>query len=238
MPACSAARPLSEGIVSTNAVKGNRKATLNDTTGRIVDLGEEKVYDIDMRKKKYRVTTFEELRRQLREAQERAAKEAKEQRKTRPRRRRTGSADRRGAGRSSSTSTSRKPARPISSPATTRKQVIMTLTVREKGKTLDESGGLVLTADSWLGPDIPALKELAEFELKYWKAIAPETATISAEQMATIAAIYPMVKPAMDRLTRSAGAQGHAAGDDDDVRGRSRARRRSKRTASQRAAAA
>ncbi len=78
----------------------------------------------------------------------------------------------------------------------------MTVTVREKGKTLEDSGGVVLTTDSWLGPDIPALKELAEFEMKYWKAIAPETALVSAEQMATIAALYPMIKPAMDRLNQ------------------------------------
>ena len=82
------------------------------------------------------------------------------------------------------------------------RQVIMTVTVREKGKTLEESGGVVLTTDSWLGPDIPALRELAEFEMKYWKAIAPETALVSAEQMATIAALYPMIKPAMDRLNQ------------------------------------
>ena len=59
----------SEGIVSTNAVKGSRKATLNDTTGRIVDLQEEKVYDLDMKKKEYTVTTFAELRKKLQEAQ-------------------------------------------------------------------------------------------------------------------------------------------------------------------------
>ena len=63
----------------------------------------------------------------------------------------------------------------------------------------------MVTADSWLGPEIPAITEMAEFEMKYWKAIAPETATISAEQMATIAAMYPMVKPAMDRLGQEAG---------------------------------
>ncbi len=78
----------------------------------------------------------------------------------------------------------------------------MTVTVREKGKTLEESGGVVLTTDSWLGPDIPALKELAEFEMKYWKAIAPESALVSAEQMAAIAALYPMIKPAMDRINQ------------------------------------
>jgi hypothetical protein len=67
---------------------------------------------------------------------------------------------------------------------------------------LDDGGGLVVTADSWLGPEIPALKELTEFELKYWKAIAPETANISAQQMATVMAMYPMVKQAMDRLNQ------------------------------------
>ena len=191
-------KALSEGLVSTNAVKDNRKATLNDVTGRIVDLGEEKVYDLDMKKKTYTVTTFAELRQKLREAEERAAKQAKEAPKE--------------AG---------EPAQPPSSDkqyefdfdvketGQTRsiagydaKQVIMTVTVREKGKTLEESGGMVLTTDSWLGPEIPAMKELAEFEMKYWKAIAPETALVSAEQMAAVAAMYPLIKPAMDRMNQ------------------------------------
>jgi hypothetical protein len=189
-------KALSEGVVSTNAVKGNRKATLNDLTGRIVDLGEEKVYDLDMKKKTYTVVTFDQLRQKLREAQERAAKEAKDAPKE-----------------------PGEPAQPsgnekqyefdfdVKETGQTRsiagydtKEVIMTVTVREKGKTLEESGGVVLTTDSWLGPDIPAMKELAEFEMKYWKAIAPETALVSAEQMAAVAAMYPMIKPAMDRL--------------------------------------
>jgi len=36
-----------EGILSTVAVRGNRKATINDTTGEIIDLDEEKVYALD-----------------------------------------------------------------------------------------------------------------------------------------------------------------------------------------------
>ena len=35
----------------------------------------------------------------------------------------------------------------------------MTVTVREKGKTLEDGGGLVMNVDSWLGPQIPAMKE-------------------------------------------------------------------------------
>lgn len=188
----------SEGILSTNALKGNRKATLNDATGRIVDLGEEKVYDLDMRKKEYKVTTFEELRRQLREAQERAAKEAKDQPKE------TGeTAPQAGTQKEYEIDFDVKETGQTKSLAGhDARNVVMTLTVREKGKTLDENGGLVVTADSWLGPEIPALKELAEFEMKYWKAIAPETAAISAEQMAAVMAMYPMVKSALERLNQ------------------------------------
>jgi hypothetical protein len=191
-------KALSEGFVSTNAVKGNRKATLNDVTGRIVDLGEEKVYDLDMKKKTYTVTTFAELRQKLSEAQERAAKQAKEAPKE--------------AGEPAQPSSSDKQYEfdfDVKETGQTRsiagydaKQVIMTVTVREKGKTLEESGGMVLTTDSWLGPEIPAMKELAEFEMKYWKAIAPETALVSAEQMAAVAAMYPLIKPAMDRMNQ------------------------------------
>ena len=188
----------SEGIVSTNAVKGSRKATVTDTTGRIVDLGEEKIYDLDIRKKEYTVTTFEELRRKLREAQERAAKEARDQ----PRE--PGEADR-PAGSQKEVEIDfdvKETGQTKSLAGYDTRQVVMTLTVREKGKTLEENGGLVVTADSWLGPEIPALKELAEFEMKYWKAIAPETAAISAEQMAAVMAMYPLIKQAMDRLNQ------------------------------------
>ena len=33
-------------------------------------------------------------------------------------------------------------------------EVIMTVTVREKGKTLEDGGGLVMNVDSWVGPHI------------------------------------------------------------------------------------
>ena len=53
-----------EGVISSVAVSGDRKMTANDTRGEIIDLKEQKVYDLDMRRKTYTVTTFEELRRE------------------------------------------------------------------------------------------------------------------------------------------------------------------------------
>jgi hypothetical protein len=83
------------------------------------------------------------------------------------------------------------------------REVIMTITVREKGKTLEDNGGLVVTADSWLGPQIPQMKEVAEFDLRYWQQLqGPEAAAISAQQMAAIMAMYPMVKQGMERLQK------------------------------------
>jgi hypothetical protein len=183
-----------DGIVTTNAVRGDRKAEMNESTGRIVDLKEEKVYEVDVKDKSYKVTTFEELRRRLREAREKAAKEAPKEDK-------------------GEQSPQDKPEKELDvdfslkETGQTRtiagynaKEVVMTVTVREKGKVLEESGGMVMTSNSWMGPAIPAMKELAEFERRYWKAIAPEAAGMSAEQMAAVMAMYPMVKQAMERL--------------------------------------
>jgi hypothetical protein len=43
-------RAAREGVATTVAVKGDRKASLGDATGQIVDLAEEKLYDLEMRK--------------------------------------------------------------------------------------------------------------------------------------------------------------------------------------------
>src|SRR4029453_6301583 len=69
-------KAMKDGVEATNAVRGDRKIELNEMTGRIIDLKEEKVYDLDMKKKTYEVTTFEELRKRLREAKENARRDA------------------------------------------------------------------------------------------------------------------------------------------------------------------
>jgi hypothetical protein len=79
---------------------------------------------------------------------------------------------------------------------------VMTITVREQGKTLEEGGGMVLTSDMWLGPKIDAMKEVADFDMKYaQKLYGPMVAGISADQMATATAMYPYLKQAMGRMT-------------------------------------
>src|SRR3954471_9504392 len=69
-----------EGVTSMVAVRGNRKATISDSVGQIVDLTEEKVYDLDMKNKTYKVTTCAEIRKQMEEARKQAEQAAKEER--------------------------------------------------------------------------------------------------------------------------------------------------------------
>ena len=175
-----AGKAAKEGVVSSNAVKGNRKMTLTDTTGRIVDLSEEKVYDLYLKKKTYTVVTFAELRQQLKEAQEKAQRDA-EKAKEQPAKEKAPEGNKPPEMEVDFDMKETGQTRAIA--GYDAREVVMTITVREKGRTIEDSGGLVVTSDMWLGPEIPAMKELGEFELRYWKAIAPETPGVSAEQM-------------------------------------------------------
>jgi hypothetical protein len=183
-----------EGVVGTTAVKGDRKLTMTENTGQIVDLGEEKIYEVDVRRKEYRVTTFEEMRRRIREQQEAARKEAarqegKEEKSETPQKEFEFDFDAKETGQKRQVA------------GYDARQVIMTLTMREKGKTLEQSGGFVMTADTWFGPEIAALKELSDFEMRYFKALyGDEMFGMAADQMAMVMALYPALGKAGARL--------------------------------------
>ena len=79
------------------------------------------------------------------------------------------------------------------------RQVIVTITVHEKGKSLEQAGGMVMTSDMWLAPRVPGMKEIADFDLRFAKKMA-ETAVPSAEQLAQAFAMYPGLKDAMLKM--------------------------------------
>jgi len=59
--------------------------TTSEFTGEIIDLSEQKIYNWIQEKGVMRVMTFEEMRRRMREAQEKAAKAAKDNSKRKSR---------------------------------------------------------------------------------------------------------------------------------------------------------
>jgi hypothetical protein len=190
-----------EGIVNTVAVKGDRRLTRTDNTAQIVDLAEEKVYDLDLRKKTYRVVTFEALRRQIREAEEKARREAEkvsreeEKKAAEPR-------DPNDPQMEIDFDMKESGQRKTIAGHDTR-EVVMTIAVREKGKTLEQGGGMVLVSNTWLAPEIEALKSDLEFERRYAQKIYGEALSVEAmQQMAAAMAMYPGLKDAMERMSQ------------------------------------
>jgi len=195
-----------EGVTSVVAVKGNRKATMSDTSGQIIDLAEEKIYDLDIKKKTYKVTTFAEIRKQMEEAKRQAEQAAREQRASEP-------------GQPS------KPAQKdpnekefevdfdIKNTGETKSingfnttKSVITVTVREKGKTLDQSGGMVMTTDMWMTPNAPSTRDLTDFDMRYaQKLYGPMVTGASAQDMAMAMAMYPQMKPALDKMRAEGG---------------------------------
>jgi hypothetical protein len=190
-------RAAREGVTSSTAIRGDRKSTINGSSGTIVDLKEEKVYTLDYERKTYKVETFDEIRKRMEEAKERAAKH------------RGDDADK------------SKPEGPeyevdfsIKSTGAKEKingwdthEEVVTVTVREKGKKLEESGGAVLTADMWMGPRIAAMKELADFEVRYFKKLYGGMFSVGdAQQMAMMLAASPAFGKAMKAFGERRGS--------------------------------
>ncbi|MEX2301658.1 MAG: hypothetical protein WD733_12015 [Bryobacterales bacterium] len=192
-----------EGVVSSTALRGNRLLTITDQQGQLIDLDEEKIYEIEFNKKRYKVTTFAEYRQRIEEAQRKMAEATQ------------------GGQKEPSGDPSKemeidfdvkKTGQRMALNGQDCRQLVMTVTMREKGKTLDQGGGMVLNADMWMGPDIPEMKEVAEFHLRFMEKIGLlSMGADSAAQMAMMQKMYPMVGEAMKKFqSESADMSGTA----------------------------
>jgi hypothetical protein len=188
-----------EGVRTGVAVKGDRKASNSDTAGQIIDLKEEKIYDLDVKKKTYKVTTFAELRRRMEEARKKAEEDAKkaqaEEKTAKP------AADSKDQKQVDVDFDLKETGQKKTINGFDTREIVMTITLREKGKTLEQSGGMLLTSNIWMAPRIAAMQEIVDFDIRYARQLAgPMIAGASAEEMAAAMAMYPMMKDAIARM--------------------------------------
>jgi hypothetical protein len=192
-----------EGLVSTVAVKGDRRARITDKSEQIIDLKEEKIYEVDLEDKSYTVTTFAELRKKMEEARERAREQAAKRSDRKEEQEKKDDQQPQYEVDFDVKETGEK--KSIAGYDT--HQVIMTITVREKGKTLDENGGVVLTADTWLAPEVPEMKEAMDFEVRYAKQLyGPAFSPQEMQQFAAALAAHPGLQDAMGRFQKEKGS--------------------------------
>jgi hypothetical protein len=195
-----------EGLVNTVAVVADRRLTLNEETGEIVDLAEGKVYELNVKDRTYEVATFEEIKKRFEEQREKAQKEAEK------------------AQREQAKQTKQEPPKEGEAPEfevdvrvsrTGEKrtiagheaaQWITRISAYPKGSSLQQSGGMAIVNEQWMAPDVPELKEIADFNLRYAQKMADvfgfDAARMkaSAEQMAALLAAHPGLVRALEKM--------------------------------------
>lgn len=179
-----------EGITSNVYVKGDRKASISDNAETIVDLGEEKVYHVDLGRKTYKVETFEEIRKRYEEQKERAKKEAEKQDRNAKKEKSEGpeyvvDVDVKNTGQKQT----------INGYDT--HETVTTVTIHEKGKTIEKAGGSIFKADMWIGPTIKEMKEVYAFDRKYAQKLYGDQLASAEAQMAVLLATNPAFAKAM-----------------------------------------
>jgi len=184
----------SDPITSTTAIKGNRRISINETMGEIVDLTEQKVYRLDVKKKEYRVLTFDQVRKEWQDAKAEAEKNAKqlqEAQRDNPQA---------AQGQLQFSASVKETGQRKSIAGYDAKEVVLTITGVQAGKTLEEGGGMVLTNTMWLGPRIANLDEIMTFNMKYYKAIMGDEDANALPQLTMVLAMFSNAKPAMDQM--------------------------------------
>ena len=139
-----------EGVRTSVAVKGDRKASISESAGQIIDLKEEKIYDLDIKKKTYTVMTFAELRRRMEEARKKAEESAKKAQAEAQEKTAQPPADSKDQKQLDVDFDLKETGQKKTINGFDTREIVMTITMREKGKTLEQSGGMVLTSDIWM----------------------------------------------------------------------------------------
>ena len=181
-----------EGVTRTVAVRGDRKLSLDESSGELIDLKEEKVYRIDVAKKQYQVVTFEELRKEQEKARkemEKASQEgAKDGAKESPR-----------ENEMEVDLDVRKTGQKKAIHGFDTEQVIVTVTARKKGQALEQGGGTVITQDMWLAPGMKAQDEVAAFDRRYFEKLYGSQQAALAD-LALVAATTPGMGQGLKKL--------------------------------------
>jgi hypothetical protein len=184
------------GVTSTVAVKGDRMSRMTDSSGQIIDLTEQKIYNVDVRRKEYTVMTFAEMREQMEKLK---ADMAKQQAQMSP----EAKSALQEAGRQLEFDVDVKPTGQQKAIAGhDAREFAINIVMRQQGMKLEESGGMVVTSNVWMAPRIAGIDELHAFNLKFFKAVYGDVFNgMNPQQMGALSAMLPGVTELMQRLS-------------------------------------
>lgn len=150
------AKQAMEPMSSTVLVKGNRMAHINPNTTEIIDLDKETITQIDHRKKQYTVMTFQQMKRQLEEAQKKAQQQTKAQTPKQP-----------GTNAEAPQMNFKVNVRNTGAlknvAGLEAKEAILSMVLEGTDQKTGQQGGLAITNDMWMVPEIPGYSEVRDF---------------------------------------------------------------------------
>lgn len=190
-------RASDEGVTSVTALKGDKMMTQTGDHGQLIDLAEEKVYEIDFKKKSYEVMTFEQMRQKIREAQEKMQKEMAKM-KEQPQQ---GSPN---ANNLEVELSVKETGQKKTIAGFDTHEVVMTITMHEKGKKAEDAGGMGLVSNIWLTSKLPGADEIMAFNLKFYQKLALAIDMRQMQQMAMAMAANPMMGDMMKKFAEEA----------------------------------
>ncbi len=156
------ARKADQPVTSTVLLKGDRMARIRPDSAEIIDLDHETITQIDNAKRQYTVTTFEQMRQQIQQAEQDAkAKQAQ-------------AGGNKSAPPPDNVDTSfdvhvRETGATKQVSGQDTKEAILTMALVAKDKTTQQTGALGITNDMWLAPEIAGYDEMRAFNEKFAK---------------------------------------------------------------------
>lgn len=143
------ARQINEPVKTTVLVKGNRMARIGPNETEIIDLDKETFTRIDPVKKQYSVITFAQMKQQFEDAAKEARKkQGKEE----------GAPEMSFKVKVRNTNATKQ----IASFST--KEAILTMIMEAQDQKTGQKGGMAITSDMWLAPEVPGYAEVRDFE--------------------------------------------------------------------------
>ena len=176
-------------------IKGNFSRMEEKDKITIIDLEKGQIITINKKKKEYSVLTFEEMKKKMQENAEMFKSQRMEDEEIK---------DTEDKARDyevlfdiNRTGESKK----INGLQT--EQIIMVITIKQMGVALEDSGGMVITADQWLAADIPGYDEMQTFQKKMIEKMDyPYSGKGMAEGITSMLLQYPQLKEGMEKLNK------------------------------------
>jgi hypothetical protein len=156
----SQARHVSDPIVSTIYLKGNRLAKVSPDNIEIIDLNKETITEIDVQKKTYTVMTFDQMKQAIENARQQMKERAAEQPQP------TANPDAQNVKMSFDVKVRKTGAQKEISGLQSNES-ILTMVMTATNQQTQQSGNLGITNDMWMVPEIPGYSQVRDFYKRF-----------------------------------------------------------------------